>query len=99
MVIVRRRRATQKITTARASQPSQCFNAGDQCDHRVEHGSIMQAVIDQLKQEGNSIHESDLQHISPCRFEHINKHGKLTLNVDTTWRRDFLRPLRDPSGD
>jgi TnpA family transposase len=45
----------------------------------------MQAVIDQLKQEGNSIHESGLQHISPCRFEKINKHGKLTFNVDTTW--------------
>jgi TnpA family transposase len=59
----------------------------------------MQAVIDQLKQEGYVINESDLPHISPCRFEHINKHGKLTFNVNTTWRRDFLRPLRDPSGD
>ena len=59
----------------------------------------MQAVIDQLKQEGYSISESDLQHISPCRFEHINKHGKLTFNVDSAWRRDFLRPLRDPSSE
>jgi len=41
----------------------------------------MQAVIDQLKQEGYVINESDLQHISPCRFEHLNKHGKLAFNV------------------
>ena len=59
----------------------------------------MQAIIDQLKQEGHVINESDLQHISPCRFEHINKHGKIAFNVDTKWRRDFLRPLRDPGED
>ncbi len=57
----------------------------------------MQAVIEQLKQEGYVINESDLQHISPCRFEHLNKHGKIAFNVDATWQRDSLRPLRDPS--
>lgn len=59
----------------------------------------MQAVIDQLKQEGYVINESDLQHISPCRFEHVNKHGKIAFNVDTTWQRDFLRPLHNPNED
>lgn len=59
----------------------------------------MQAVIDQLKQEGYVINESDLQYISPCRFEHLNKHGKIAFNVDTTWRLDSLRPLRNPSED
>jgi len=59
----------------------------------------MQAVIEQLKQEGCVINDSDLQHISPCRFEHINKHGKLAFNVDTTWRRDSLRSLRNSNAD
>lgn len=59
----------------------------------------MQAVIDQLKQEGYVIDESDLQHISPCRFGHLNKHGKLAFNVDTAWQLDSLRPLRNPSED
>lgn len=54
----------------------------------------MQAVIDQLKEEGHVIDQTDLSHISPCRFEHINKHGKLTFNVNQKWNRDKLRPLR-----
>jgi len=33
----------------------------------------MQAVIEQLKQQGYVVNESDLQHISPCRFGHLNK--------------------------
>jgi TnpA family transposase len=35
----------------------------------------MQAVVDQLRSEGYVVSEDDLKHISPCRFEHINKHG------------------------
>jgi hypothetical protein len=60
----------------------------------------MQAVIEQLKQEGYVINDSDLQHISPCRFGHLNKHGKLAFNIDTTWRRDSsLRSLRNSNED
>ncbi len=65
----------------------------------VRNTVYMQTVIVQLKQEGYLINESDLQHISSCRFEHLNKHGKLAFNVDTTWRLDSLRPLRDPCED
>jgi len=56
----------------------------------------MQSVIDQLKEEGYVIDLTDLSHISPCRFEHINKHGKITFNLHRKWHRNKLRPLRAP---
>ena len=56
----------------------------------------MQVVIDQLKAEGYSINDDDLAHISPCRFDHINKHGRYTFNVEKEWKRQTLRPLREP---
>lgn len=56
----------------------------------------MQAVIDQLRSEGYDVAEEDLKHISPCRFEHINKHGKLNFDVKREWSRTKLRRLRKP---
>lgn len=53
----------------------------------------MQAVIDRLKDEGYDIQDSDLRHISPCRFEHINKYGKYRFNVEEELGRKELRPL------
>lgn len=55
----------------------------------------MQLIIDQLKVAGYSITDDDLAHISPCRFNHINKHGKITFNVEKEWKRQTLRPLRE----
>jgi hypothetical protein len=51
-------------------------------------------VIDQLRKEGYHITDEDLTHISPCRFDHINKHGKYTFNVEKELRRQILRALR-----
>lgn len=56
----------------------------------------MQAVIDQLKREGYKINEDDLRHISPARYEHINRYGKFSFNVDQDFGTDKLRPLRTP---
>lgn len=56
----------------------------------------MMAVINQLQAEGESIEDSDLSHISPCRFNHINKYGKYSFNVDKEMARKYLRPLRNP---
>lgn len=56
----------------------------------------MQAVIAQLKEEGHTIRDSDLKHTSPCRFDHINKHGKYNFNIDEEMNRKELRPLRKP---
>lgn len=56
----------------------------------------MQAVINQLQSEGQNIEDTDLLHIYPCRFNHINKYGKYSFNVDREIARKYLRPLRKP---
>jgi len=55
----------------------------------------IQAIIDQLEQEGYTVDESDLVHISPCRFDHINKYGKYCFNVSKERNRKQLRTLRN----
>jgi TnpA family transposase len=54
----------------------------------------IQAIIDQLRSEGYVVEESDLVHISPCRFRHINKYGKYFFDVEKERNRKHLRPLR-----
>ena len=54
----------------------------------------MQAALDQLRSEGYAIHEADLTHLSPARFEHINPYGKYYFPIDQARRRHGLRPLR-----
>jgi TnpA family transposase len=56
----------------------------------------MAAVIEQLKQEGYPVQESDLAHVWPTRYAHINIYGKYHFNVEAGWRRQGLRPLRQP---
>ena len=56
----------------------------------------MQAVIDQLEKEGYVIDPRDLPYISPCRFNHINKHGKLAFNIHEKWSRDKRVHLGHP---
>lgn len=53
----------------------------------------MQLVIEQLRAKEYPINEEDLKHISPCRFDHINKYGKLRFNIDKELNRKGLRPL------
>ena len=54
----------------------------------------MQEVIKQLKLEGKEINEADFVHLSPARFEHINPYGRYEFDVDKTFSREDLRPLR-----
>ena len=54
----------------------------------------MQAIVDQLRAEGYPVDGSDLAHISPCRFEHINKYGEYHFDVEQERNRQQLRPLR-----
>jgi len=56
----------------------------------------MAAVVEQLKQEGYPVQESDLAHIWPTRYAHINVYGKYHFNLDEARRRQGLRPLRQP---
>lgn len=56
----------------------------------------MAAVIAQLKQEGHPVHDSDLPHVWPTRYAHLNVYGTWRFNVEEGWRRRGLRPLRQP---
>jgi len=55
----------------------------------------MQEIIDQLRFEGYEVDDKDIAHISPCRYYHINKHGKLTFNVAKELNRKGLRAIRE----
>lgn len=55
----------------------------------------MAAILEQLKAEGYEIQEDDLQHISPARYEHINRYGKYSFKAEIPLNGQ-LRPLRSP---
>ncbi len=57
----------------------------------------MEAIIEQLRSEGHEISESDLAHISPSRFEHLNVYGKYYFKLEENWKREGLRALRKPA--
>lgn len=52
------------------------------------------AIIEQLRKEGHTVNDSDIAHLSPCRFAHINKYGKYFFNVEKERNRKQLRSLR-----
>jgi hypothetical protein len=54
----------------------------------------MAEAVAPLKREGYPVHESDLAHIWPTRYEHINVYGRYHCNIEEARRRKGLRPLR-----
>ena len=56
----------------------------------------IQAVLDQLRNEGYELNEEDIKHLSPARSEHINMYGKYYFNVEEGLKRKGLRELRKP---
>src|SRR5438309_1234026 len=42
----------------------------------------MAAVIAQLKQEGYPVHDSDLAHVWPTRYAHLNVYGQYQIPPD-----------------
>ena len=56
----------------------------------------IQAVLDQLRNEGFEPGEEDIKHLSPARSEHINMYGKYYFNVEEGLKRKGLRELRKP---
>ena len=42
----------------------------------------MVAVVEQLKQEGYPVHDSDLAHVWPTRYAHVNVYGKYHFNIE-----------------
>ena len=56
----------------------------------------MAAVVEQLKHEGTPVQDSDLAHVWPTRYAHINMYGKYHFNLEEVHGRKGLRPLRPP---
>ena len=56
----------------------------------------MAAVVEQLKQEGYPVQDSDLAHVWPTRYAHVNVYGKYHFNIEEARGRQGLRPLRQP---
>jgi TnpA family transposase len=54
----------------------------------------MTEAVAQLKRAGYPVNESDLAHIWPSRYEHINVYGRSHFNIEEARRRKGLRPLR-----
>jgi Tn3 transposase DDE domain-containing protein len=54
----------------------------------------MRVALDQLCVQGYPVHEEDLAHLSPARFEYINPFGKYYFPIDQARHRQGLRPLR-----
>lgn len=52
------------------------------------------AAIEQLKAEGYPFSETDIAHLSPARYEHINPYGKYEFDIAKNLNRQHLRPLR-----
>ncbi len=51
-------------------------------------------AITYLKESGIEVSDSDINHISPAIFEHINQYGKFIFNVEKEMERKYLRKLR-----
>ena len=62
----------------------------------VWHTVYRAAVVEQLQHEGSPVQESDLAHVWPTRYVHINVYGKYHFNVEEAHARKGLRPLRAP---
>lgn len=52
------------------------------------------AILEQLKQQGETISTQMMARLSPTRHEHINPHGKYAFDLDLERRRTGLRKLR-----
>ena len=59
----------------------------------------IEAILNQLKQEGLEIQDEDVARLSPLIHDHINMFGRYSFVVSESVARGELRPLRNPSED
>lgn len=57
----------------------------------------MGQALETLKAEDYPINPTDLRHIWPTRFEHINVYSKYEFNLEEAQQRRGLRTLRSPN--
>lgn len=56
--------------------------------------TYMSAVLEQLRAEGHSFTDSDVAHLSPARYEHVNPYGKYRFEPARYRKSVPLPPLR-----
>jgi hypothetical protein len=56
--------------------------------------TYMAAVLEQLRAEGHSFSDTDVAHLSPARYEHVNPYGKYRFEPARYRKSVPLRPLR-----
>ena len=56
----------------------------------------MQAAADALRDGDCDVRDEDLAHLSPARYEHVNRYGRYHFDVESAPDARVLRPLRDP---
>jgi hypothetical protein len=54
----------------------------------------MGAVIDRPRAKGERIDPEDLAHLSPARYDHINRYGRYQFRVDRWAGKKPLRPIK-----
>lgn len=57
----------------------------------------MDAILNQLRQEGLQINDEDAARLSPLIYEHINMLGRYSFAIPDSVSRGELRPLRNPA--
>lgn len=55
------------------------------------------AILNQLRQEGYEIHDDDVARLSPLIHDHINMLGRYSFLVSESVAKGELRPLRNPN--
>lgn len=59
----------------------------------------IEAVLNQLRREGDTVRDEDVARLSPLIHAHINMLGRYSFAVPDAVARGELRPLRDPKED
>ena len=59
----------------------------------------MQAAVNQLRANGDSVNDADVARLSPLIYEHINMMGRYSFSMPEAVAKGELRPLRDPDAD
>ncbi|MEM9774988.1 MAG: Tn3 family transposase [Chloroflexota bacterium] len=83
----------------RKQQPDDLVNLAS-CLNLVSNAVIvwntvyMEAAVKKLREEGHTISDDDLVHLSPVRFEHINRYGKFRFDRGEDLGPSGLRNLR-----
>ena len=56
----------------------------------------MQEAVRQMDSgEGDPPEDERLRHLSPARFEHVNRYGRYHFDIEEEAGRTGLRPLRE----